>query len=290
MIKKWLPVDLYVGGAEHTVLHLLYSRFFTKVLHNLGYLGFDEPFLKLRHQGIILAEDGRKMSKSFGNIINPDDVVKEYGADALRMFEMFMGPLEDMKPWNTRGIIGISRFLEKIWQFYGKIKLVDCGGGKKPCENALNGLPKMLHKTIKKVSEDMENLRFNTAISQMMIFINFASKFEAIPRAAAEKFLILLWPFVPHLAEELWEKLGHKESIFKEKWPEYDKKMIIDEKINLVVQVNGKVRDMIEVSVGISENEAKKIALESENIKKWLEGKEVKKVIFVKGKLINIVI
>ena len=289
-LKKWLPVDLYVGGAEHTVLHLLYSRFFTKVLHNLGYLGFDEPFLKLRHQGIILAEDGRKMSKSFGNIINPDDVVKEYGADALRMFEMFMGPLEDMKPWNTRGIIGISRFLEKIWQFYGKIKLVDCGGGKKPCENALNGLPKMLHKTIKKVSEDMENLRFNTAISQMMIFINFASKFEAIPRAAAEKFLILLWPFVPHLAEELWEKLGHKESIFKEKWPEYDKKMIIDEKINLVVQVNGKVRDMIEVSVDISENEAKKIALESENIKKWLEGKEVKKVIFVKGKLINIVI
>ena len=289
-LKKWLPVDLYVGGAEHTVLHLLYSRFFTKVLHNLGYLGFDEPFLKLRHQGIILAEDGRKMSKSFGNIINPDDVVKEYGADALRMFEMFMGPLEDMKPWNTRGIIGISRFLEKIWQFYGKIKLVDCGGGKKPCENALNGLPKMLHKTIKKVSEDMENLRFNTAISQMMIFINFASKFEAIPRAAAEKFLILLWPFVPHLAEELWEKLGHKESIFKEKWPEYDKKMIIDEKINLVVQVNGKVRETIEVSADISENEAKKIALESENIKKWLEDKEVKKVIFVKGKLINIVI
>jgi len=289
-LKKWLPVDLYVGGAEHTVLHLLYSRFFTKVLHNLGYLGFDEPFLKLRHQGIILAEDGRKMSKSFGNIINPDDVVKEYGADALRMFEMFMGPLADMKPWNTRGIIGISRFLEKIWQFYGKIKLVDCGGGKKPCENALNGLPKMLHKTIKKVSEDMENLRFNTAISQMMIFINFASKFEAIPRAAAEKFLILLWPFVPHLAEELWEKLGHKESIFKEKWPEYDKKMIIDEKINLVVQVNGKVRETIEVSADISEEEAKKLALSSEKIKKWIENKEVVKIIFVKGKLVNIVV
>jgi len=289
-LKKWLPVDLYVGGAEHTVLHLLYSRFFTKVLHNLGYLGFDEPFLKLRHQGIILAEDGRKMSKSFGNIINPDDVVKEYGADALRMFEMFMGPLADAKPWNTRGIIGISRFLEKIWQFYGKIKLVDCGGGKKPCENALNGLPKMLHKTIKKVSEDMENLRFNTAISQMMIFMNFAVKFDFMPRAAAEKFLILLSPFAPHLAEELWQKLGNKQSVFKEKWPEYSEALAKDETMNLVVQVNGKVRETIEVSADISEEEAKKLALSSEKIKKWIENKEVVKIIFVKGKLVNIVV
>ncbi len=290
MLKKWLPVDLYVGGAEHTVLHLLYARFFTKVLHNLGYIKFDEPFLKLRHQGIILAEDGRKMSKSFGNVINPDDVVKVHGADALRLFEMFMGPLEDMKPWNTRGIVGISRFLEKISKMVLEKKLADCGGGEKPCENVPEGMPQLLHKTIKKVTEDIEALRFNTAISQMMIFVNFAAKFDSMPRAAAEKFLILLAPFAPHLAEELWAELGNKESIFKSDWPKFNPELAKDETINLIIQVNGKVRDMIEVSADISENEAKKIALESEKVKKWLEGKEVIKTIFVKGKLVNIVI
>ncbi|MBI2459077.1 MAG: leucine--tRNA ligase [Parcubacteria group bacterium] len=300
MIKKWLPVDLYVGGAEHTVLHLLYARFFTKVLHNLGYIDFDEPFLKLRHQGIILAEDGRKMSKSLGNVVNPDEVVKQYGADALRLFEMFMGPLEDMKPWNTRGIIGQVRFLEKIWQFYHKVKLTDCGGGaNKPCENVPEGMPRLLHKTIKKITEDIEALRFNTAIAQLMIFINFASKAETMPQAAAEKFLILLAPFAPHLAEELWANIksplppfakGGSHSIFKEKWPEYDKNMVKNETINLVIQINGKTRDMIKVSADISEAEAKKLALASEKIKKWLVGKEAVKIIFVKGKLVNIVI
>ncbi len=287
MIKKYLPVDLYVGGAEHTVLHLLYSRFFTKVLHNLGYIDFDEPFKKLRHQGIILAEDGRKMSKSLGNVVNPDDVVKQYGADALRLFEMFMGPLEDMKPWNTKGIIGQVRFLEKTWNLYQGKKFIDCGGN---CQMKESGLPQLLHKTIKKVGEDIDNLRFNTAISQMMIFINFVDKFKTMPRVAAEKFLIILSPFAPHLTEELWTGLGHKQSIFKEKWPEYDPALVKDETINLVIQINGKVRDMIEVSSDISENEAKKIALASEKIKKWLKGKEVIKIIFVKGKLINIVI
>jgi leucyl-tRNA synthetase len=290
MIKKWLPVDLYVGGAEHTVMHLLYARFFTKVLHNLGYINFDEPFKKLRHQGIILAEDGHKMSKSFGNVTNPDEVVKQYGADSLRIFEMFMGPLEDAKFWNIKGIIGIYRFLDKVCKLVSDKKLTDCGRGKMPGENIPEGLPRMLHQTIKKVGEDIESLRFNTAISQMMIFINFAGKFKSMPRAAAEKFLIILAPFAPHLAEELWFGLGHKASIFKQAWPKFNPDLVKDETINLVIQINGKVRDIIEVSADISENEAKRIALASEKIKKWLEGKEVVKVIFVKGKLVNIVI
>ncbi|MFA6454590.1 MAG: class I tRNA ligase family protein [Patescibacteria group bacterium] len=283
MIKKYLPVDLYVGGAEHTVLHLLYSRFFTKVLHNLGYIDFDEPFKKLRHQGIILAEDGRKMSKSLGNVVNPDDVVKQYGADALRLFEMFMGPLEDMKPWNTKGIIGQVRFLEKIWKMQYKVSSIKYQGGEKKLELIVN-------KTIKKVTEDIENLRFNTAISALMILANVLEKEEKIYPIHYTLYLILLSPFAPHLAEELWSGLGYKQSIFKEKWPEYDPVMVKDETINLVIQINGKVRDMIEVSADISENEAKKIALASEKIIKWLEGKEVVKIIFIKGKLINIVI
>jgi len=321
MMKKWLPVDLYVGGAEHTVLHLLYSRFFTKVLHSLGYIDFDEPFTKMRHQGIILAEDGRKMSKSLGNVVNPDDVVKQYGADALRLFEMFMGPLEDMKSWNTKGIIGQVRFLEKTWDCifrnYTGLFISD--------EDRLNwvngkdqaGTPAeikiLLNKTIKKVTEDIEALKFNTAISQLMIFRNSFYRIEEtiqhkvgntkagiggifsrrINKEDFEKFLILLAPFAPHFAEEIWQNkklLNHKESIFKQPWPEYDKNLVKDKTINLVVQINGKVRDIIEVSADISENEAKKIVLTSEKIKKWLEGRDVVKVIFIKGKLVNIVI
>jgi len=287
MLKKWLPVDLYVGGAEHVVLHLLYSRFFTKVLHNLGYIDFDEPFLKMRHQGIILSEDGRKMSKSLGNVVNPDDVVKKFGADSLRMFEMFMGPLEDAKPWNTKGIVGIYRFLEKTYNLYHKIKLVDCG---KECKNAPVGMPQMLHKTIKKVTEDTEGLRFNTAISQMMIFINFASKFNEIPRGALENFLKLLAPFAPHLAEELWSILGHTGSIFKQKWPEYDPALIKDEEIELVIQINGKMRDKTTVQMDIDEDKATELAKQSQKIKNFIGAKPIKKFIFVKNRLINIVI
>jgi len=308
MLKKWLPVDLYVGGAEHVVLHLLYARFFTKVLHKLGYIEFDEPFLKMRHQGMILAPDGRKMSKSWGNVINPNDVVAEYGADALRMFEMFMGPLEDAKPWNTKGIVGIARFLERVWNLYQKAELMDCpprvdeasmrveaGGG--DCKDVLEGMPQMLHKTIKKVTEDIEGLRFNTAISQMMIFVNFVMQFNKMPRGAAEAFLILLAPFAPHMAEELWSGLGNpsttlragEESIFKAQWPKYNEAMVRDETIQMPVQINGKVRAILSVSADISENEAKKIALANGDIQKWLEGKEPKKIIFVKGKLVNIV-
>ena len=314
-IKKWLPVDLYVGGVEHAVLHLLYSRFFTKVLHNLGYIDFDEPFLKLRHQGIILAEDGQKMSKSLGNVINPDDVVAQYGADALRMFEMFMGPLEDMKKWDTKGIIGIYRFLEKTWDsifsddtgiFFSEEDRSDWISGRQQGDTP-HEVAVLLNKTIKKVSEDIENLKFNTAISQLMIFRSSFYKIEKrqpilskswieeirgrrIKKSDFEKFILLLSPFAPHIAEELWRGLGHNKSIFTEKWPEYDKDLVKDEVIELVIQINGKLRDKISVPADISEGDAKSAALASEKIKSALGGKEPKKVIFVKGRLVNIVV
>jgi len=274
-LKKWMPVDLYVGGAEHAVLHLMYARFFTKALHDAGLIDFNEPFLKLRNQGMILAEDGRKMSKSLGNVINPDEVVENLGADSLRLYEMFMGPLEDAKPWSTDGIKGVRRFLEKV------IKLEVTNN--KTQNNAL------LNKTIKKVTDDIENMKFNTAISAMMIFVNEVQK-EGISKEDFEKFLIILAPFAPHLVEELWEQLGNKESIFLQSWPKYDKKLIKDDVVQLVIQVNGKMRDSIETSVDISENEAKEKALASEKIKKWTEDKEIIKMIFVKNKLINIVV
>jgi len=277
MLKKWLPVDLYVGGAEHTVLHLLYARFFTKVLHKLGYVNFDEPFSKMRHQGMILAPDGRKMSKSWGNVINPDDVVAEYGADALRLYEMFMGPLEDAKPWNTKGIVGVSRFLERVWKL-------------KPSAKDGKNLENLLHKTIKKVSEDIENLKFNTAISAMMILVNESNGGEAMTKQQHEIFLKLFSPFAPHLAEELWNQAGNKNSIFVEAWPKYDETLTKDESIEMIVQINGRVRGKFSVPANITEEEAIKMASCDDVIKKWLEGKEPKKVIFVKGRLVNIVV
>jgi len=302
-IKKWLSkgVDLYVGGAEHSVLHLLYSRFFTKVLHNLGYINFDEPFLKLRHQGTILAEDGRKMSKSFGNVVNPDDVINQYGADSLRMFEMFMGPLESAKPWNTKGIEGSYRFLKKLWSFVNETISDQVWAGVNTTKE--EGLI-VLNKMIKKVSEDIESLKFNTAISSLMELLNFFREEEALGKSGEViyekmrqisltdlgKIVRLVYPFAPHISEELWSLLGHKESIFKEKWPEADSQYLKEEKFNLVVQINGKVRDKIEADFNISEDDAKKLTLQSERIKKLTGGKEIKKVIFVKNKLINIVI
>ncbi len=277
-LKKWLPVDFYIGGADHTVLHLLYSRFFTKVLRKYGFVDFDEPFLKLRHQGTILAENGTKMSKSKGNVVNPDDIVAEYGADILRLYEMFMGPLEDAKPWNMKGIIGIKRFLEKVWSLGNKI-----GDGKD------HELEKLLHKTIKKVTEDIEEFKFNTAISQLMIFINEAGKNGGVSLEIWKIFLILLAPFAPHIAEELWERLGEKKSIFLEKWPLYDAKIIQEKNIRIIIQINGKVRDVIEVEAGISEKEIEKMALSRDKIQKWLENKKPKKVIYIPEKLINLV-
>jgi len=277
MLKKWLPVDLYLGGAEHVVLHLLYARFFTKVLHKFGYINFDEPFLKLRHQGMILAPDGRKMSKSWGNVINPDDVVAEYGADALRLYEMFMGPLEEAKPWNTKGIVGVARFLERIWKL-------------KPAAEDGKNLESLFHKTIKKVSEDIENLKFNTAISAMMILVNESNGGEAMTKQQYEIFLKLFAPFAPHMAEELWNILGHKESVFAEAWPRYDEALAKDEVIQLPVQINGKVRAILTVPASVSEEEVTKLSMSDSNIIKWLEGREPRKVIFAKGRLVNIVV
>jgi len=291
-IKKWMPVDLYVGGAEHTVLHLLYSRFFTKVLHHLGYIDFDEPFLKLRHQGIILGPDSQKMSKSKGNVINPDDEIEKWGADTLRLFEMFLGPLEDMKPWDTQGIVGLYRFLEKTWRLQFKVPMPTGRQESEKLKSTVQSskLNSLIHKTIKKVGEDIENLKFNTAISSLMILANAFEKEEEISLLHYSYFLLLLSPLAPFIAEELWEMLGHEESIFKESWPKYDPKLIKNEEIEMIIQINGKMRDKMIVSADISEEEAKKMATESEKIKLHMADKKIRKIIFVKGRLVNIVI
>ncbi|MBP8017144.1 leucine--tRNA ligase, partial [Candidatus Gracilibacteria bacterium] len=279
-LKKWLPVDIYVGGAEHSVLHLLYARFFTKVLHNLGYIDFDEPFIKLCHPGTILGEDGRKMSKSYGNVINPNDVIKDFGADALRLFEMFMGPFDEMKPWNTKGIVGVFRFLEKVWKVQEKVS-----GNVSDNIKFVN----LMHKTIKKIGQDLNNVKFNTAISCFMILVNEMEKLENISKENFELFLRIFAPFAPHITEEIWQNLGNKKSIHLESWPVYDEKLTIDEQSKIVIQINGKLRDEIEVETNVSEEEIKNLALNSEAVKKWIEGKEIKKVIYVKGKLVSIV-
>ncbi|NTW22292.1 leucine--tRNA ligase [Candidatus Falkowbacteria bacterium] len=281
-LKRWLPVDVYLGGAEHTVLHLLYARFFTKVLHKLGYVDFNEPFLKLRHQGIILGADGNKMSKSKGNVVNPDEVVALVGADALRMYEMFMGPLEEMKPWNTQGIVGITRFLDRTWQLQEKIST-------QPLEGLDKDMESLMHKTIKKVTEDIEAFKFNTAISALMIMLNEFEKRKEIPREYFSLFTVLLSPFAPHLAEELWQRLGSGGSVALGTWPEYDIEKTKDQVVKLVIQVNGKVREMVDVEPGLDETSARSLAEANQAVLKWLDGKEIKKVIYVQDKLINIV-
>jgi leucyl-tRNA synthetase len=293
--KEWMPparrrggVDLYVGGAEHATRHLLYARFWHKFLYDIGAVSTKEPFKRLVHVGLINAEDGRKMSKRWNNVINPDEIIEKFGADSIRLYEMFMGPFTQNIAWSTKGVVGVRRFLEKVW----KLRITNLAYQQAGYELRItnNKIDNLLHKTIKKVTEDIENFRFNTAISSMMILANAMEKEKEISIIHYSLFIILLSPFAPHITDELWSKLGHKESIFKEKWPEYDKKLIKDEMINLIIQVNSKVRDTISASADISENEAKKIALQSEKIKKWIRDNEIKKVIFVKGKLINIVI
>ncbi|MCX6789053.1 MAG: leucine--tRNA ligase [Candidatus Gribaldobacteria bacterium] len=280
LMDYWCPVDCYVGGAEHTVLHLLYARFFTKALYKAGLISFDEPFLKLRHQGLILAAGGEKMSKSKGNVINPDEVVKQYGADSLRVYEMFMGPFDQAISWDTQGVKGVKKFLDRIFRVAQNIK----------SEVVQESLKKLLHKTIKKITDDIEAMKFNTAISSLMILNNEMEKEKEIAREIMEKFLMILSPFAPHLAEELWQGLDKKESIFLEKWPEYDINLINDEKINLIIQINGKARGSIEAVRGIGEQEAVGLTKKDQKIAKWLENKEIKKIIFVQNKLINFVI
>jgi leucyl-tRNA synthetase len=289
-LKYWMPIDLYNGGMEHTTLHLLYSRFWNKFLYEIGAVPASEPYAKRVSHGMVLANDNRKMSKSFGNVINPDEIVNDSengGADTLRMYEMFMGPFGEAIPWNENGVRGLRRFLEKVWRVYNEKELSDCEGG---CKGISKELPKILHKTIKKVTEDIDNFDFNTAISQMMIFINEALRCEKLSIEAMKKFLIILSPFAPHVTEELWEKLGNKSSIFKEKWPEYDEKFIKEDSFDLIIQISGKVRDKIKAKIGISENEALELAKSSEKIKSYIDDKEIIKVIIVKDRLLNIVV
>jgi len=285
-IEKWLPVDLYIGGAEHTYMHLLFARFFTKAMHKIGLLPFDEPFLKLRHQGMVLDKFGKKMSKSKGNVVNPDEMVEKFGADSVRMYMMFAAPLEDEVMWNEENIIGVRRFLEKVFALMGKTRTY----AEYTRTDADKKSKALLHKTIKKVTEDVKNLKYNTAISAMMILVNEMEKASELQVTDYELLVTLLSPFAPHIAEEIWEKLGNKKSIFEEKWPEADESLMKDEEIEMVVQINGRVRERLIVSADVTEDEAKETALESEKVKIHIEGKEIRKIIFVPGKLINIVV
>jgi leucyl-tRNA synthetase len=281
-LKYWLPVDWYNGGMEHTTLHLLYSRFIYKFLYDIGVAPTPEPYKKRTSHGIVLAEDGRKMSKSFGNVVNPDDIVQKYGADTLRVYEMFMGPFDQAIAWSTQGVKGVRRFLERVWKL-----ILECKDQKESSKRAI----KEIHKLNKKIDEDLEATKFNTAVAAFMEFLNFAFENKReIGKDVLKRFLVLLAPFAPHITEELWHRLGQKDSIHLQPWPKWDPKLVKEEIITLVIQVNGKVRDKIEVKANISEEKAKELAISREKIKKWIEGKEIKKVIFVPGKLINIVV
>jgi len=286
-LNSWLPVNMYIGGAEHAVLHLLYSRFFVKALEKLGYLEFNEPFMALRHQGIILGSDGQKMSKSRGNVIDPDDLVKKYGVDAVRMYLCFMGEYSQGGPWNPKGITGIKRFLDGIWN---KIFSLRRGITRRVTNLKSNEeLGRLLHQTIKKVGEDIENFRFNTAISALMILWN-KFKNQNFEKDTVETFLKLLAPFAPHFSEELWNMFGNKKSIHLESWPEYNSELIEEGDYDLIIQVNGKSRDRIRISKGLERSEIEKIVLTRDIVRKYIENKEIQKIIFVPNRLINIVV
>ncbi|MBL8808928.1 MAG: leucine--tRNA ligase [Planctomycetaceae bacterium] len=294
--KYWLPVDLYIGGAEHAVLHLLYSRFWHKVLFDRGYVTTPEPFQKLVNQGMILGEPdengkAEKMSKSRGNVINPDDIVRDYGADALRLYEMFMGPLEQVKPWQMSGVEGVYRFLGRVWRMViddraEAVQLASNVTDAEPTEEQL----RVLHKTIKAVTDDIDRLAFNTAISRMMEFTNFMSNQEVRPKSVLSSFVQLLSPFAPHIAEELWAALGQTKTMAYEPWPQYDPAMLVEDTVEVPVQVNGKLRSKIVVPNGIDAAELQRLAETDESVRKHLEGKTVVKVIAVPGRLLNFVV
>jgi len=281
-LAYWMPVDLYVGGAEHAVLHLLYSRFWHKVLYDLGLVNTEEPFQKLVNQGMILGENGQKMSKSLGNVINPDEIVGEYGADTLRAYEMFMGPLQDAKPWNTNGVAGVNRFLNRIWRAAEDLKFTDTA----PTKEQL----KILHKTIKKVTVDTENMNFNTAISAMMIFVNEITGLSELPKSVWKTFVVLLSPFVPHLAEELWAMAGGSPSVSQTPWPVWDEALTVDDEVEMVFQINGKIRSKLVVPAGLAAEEMEKLARTDKRITELTAGKEIVKIITVPNKLVNIVV
>ncbi len=288
-LEYWGVPDLYVGGAEHAVLHLLYARFWHMFLHDIGVVPEPEPFRKLFHQGIILGEDGEKMSKSRGNVVNPDAVIGEYGTDSLRLYLMFLGPLEAMKPWNPRGIEGVFRFLNKVWREY-----VGDDGRPNPKISADTTdspeIERLRHETIRKVGDDIESLRFNTAISQMMIFMNALQKAPLVNRGTALAFLQLLAPFAPHIAEELWERLGGQPSVSDAPWPVYDAAKLVHEQVKLVFQVNGRVRGDQLVPVGLSQADAVELACAHARVKPYVDGRSVKKIIYVTGRILNLVV
>ena len=281
-----MPVDLYVGGAEHAVLHLLYARFWHKVLFDIGLVSTPEPFTKLIHQGTILGEDNRKMSKSVGNVVSPDDMIDDYGADALRLYEMFMGPLEASKPWSSKSVEGIARFLDRVWRLF----VAEDGASVVDAFDAPPELHRVLHQTIKKVTDDLEALKFNTAISQLMVFVNEVTKLGVRPRAVLEPFVLLLNPFAPHLAEELWHRLGHSESCAYVPWPVYDPASIVDDRVTVAVQINGKLRATLDLPRGVAQDTAHAAARDDARVQRYLDGAELRKVIYVPDKLLNLVV
>jgi leucyl-tRNA synthetase len=285
--KYWAPVDTYVGGAEHATRHLIYARFWHKFLYDIGAVSTIEPFIKLQHVGLIMGEDGRKMSKRFGNVVNPDDIVKNYGADSLRLYEMFMGPFDQQIAWSTSGLSGTRRFIERVWKLKEKIK------NKVYAEleqKESNKIEVVIHKTIKKVTEDIQNMRFNTAISSLMIAVNEIEKYQSISKEQYQKILQLLAPFAPHFTEELWTSLGNKKSIHLSVWPKYDSTMIVDEEVTIMIQINGKLRGSFVAPANSDNQSLEKMAKENDEVKKWLNGKSIVKVVVVPKRLVNIVV
>lgn len=288
LLKRWLPVDIYIGGAEHAVLHLLYARFWHKVLYDLGVVHTKEPFQKLFNQGMILGEGNEKMSKSKGNVVNPDEIITSHGADTLRLYEMFMGPLEASVAWSTNGLDGARRFLDRIWRLF--VSEEDGAISAKIQVSNDQSLEKSYHQTVKKVTEDYEGIRFNTAISQMMVFINDCYKADVIPTTYAEGFVKMLAPIAPHIAEELWQLLGHDSTLSYEQWPTYDEAKLVDDEVEIAVQVAGKVRAKIVVAKDASKEDIEKVALADEKVQEYMAGKSLVKIIVIPGKLVNIVV
>ncbi len=286
-LKDWLPVDLYIGGAEHATLHLLYARFWHKFLYDLGVVPTPEPFQKLYNQGMILGNNHEKMSKSKGNVVNPDEVVEQYGADTLRVYEMFMGPLDASIAWSEDGLAGSRRFLDRVWRLF-----IDDEDQLRDRITTVNDhrLDKIYNQTVKKVTDDFEALHFNTGISQLMVFVNEAYKVDALPVEYVEGFVKLLAPIAPHMMAEIWEKLGHAETLTYAAWPTYDEKFLVDDTVEVIVQVNGKLRAKLQVAKDIDKDTLQDLALNDENVLKFTEGKNIVKVIVVPGKIVNIVV
>ncbi|MFI5202269.1 MAG: leucine--tRNA ligase, partial [Candidatus Kapaibacterium sp.] len=288
--QYWMPVDLYIGGAEHAVTHWLYSRFWHKLLYDYGIVHSPEPFQRIFHQGMLLGENGSKMSKSLGNVVNPDQLVSQYGADTVRSYVLFLGPLEGTKPWDSKGIMGVHRFLNRIWRIVVKEDNTS-DLSHLSHDTPSPSLDRLLHQTIKKVGEDIDGLRFNTAISALMILLNgMEDESGGVPRSAFEVLIKLLSPFAPHIAEELWQRLGNERTIFDAPWPAHDEAKTIETSITLILQVNGKLRDKLEVPRGLSRADLERFARESPNVMKHTDGKEIRKVIVVPDKLVNVVV